>query len=238
MAGSLSTFERAPVVDAVRRRAVPRARRPTSYPSGRFSMNSWACARLAARSMSPSVASKVPYRMFSATVPKKRNGSWLTYPIERRRLRSVTSRTSCPSIRTAPSSASYRRGSSFNSVDLPAPVGPTTLTVVPFDRKVDVGEHGPTRVAELYVVVRHGTFVDRERAASGRSRTAGSREHALDSTAGGLGSLVVVDHVAQPDDRPEELLGVDHEGDERPGVSAPSDRTPGDRAPRARRRGR
>src|SRR3954447_10759153 len=47
------------------------------------------------------------------------------------RLANVTPRTSCPSIRTAPSVASYRRGTSIDIVVLPAPDRPTSAVIVP-----------------------------------------------------------------------------------------------------------
>ena len=55
----------------------------------------------------------------------------MTNPIASRSECSVTSRTSFPSIVTSPSVTSYRRGTSDSSVDLPAPDGPTTASIVP-----------------------------------------------------------------------------------------------------------
>jgi len=79
-----------------------------------------------------------------------------------------------------------------------------------------------SRVGELHVVVGHGALVDFKGASVRTVPNRGiPRKHVLDPTTGGLGPLIVVDDVAQPDNRPEELLGVDDEGDERSGVSAP-----------------
>ena len=66
-------------------------------------MNSCACASVAARTTSSSVASGAPKAMFSRTVAEKRNGSCETMPISRRSDWSVTSRTSTPSIVIRPS---------------------------------------------------------------------------------------------------------------------------------------
>ncbi len=65
-------------------------------------MKSSACAVRAAARTSSSLASGMPKRMFSAMDVLKRNGSWLTMPMCRRRSASCRSRTSWPSMRTVP----------------------------------------------------------------------------------------------------------------------------------------
>jgi len=57
-----------------------------------------------------------------------RNVSWVTKPMISPSDASVTSRTSLPSISTAPSSTSYSRGSRYVVVVLPDPDGPTSAT--------------------------------------------------------------------------------------------------------------
>ena len=58
-------------------------------------------------------------------------GSWLTMPMAARSDSCVRSRTSMPSTRTAPLVTSYSRGTSWESVVLPAPDGPTSATSCP-----------------------------------------------------------------------------------------------------------
>ena len=58
----------------------------------------------AAASISSNVASGLPYAMFVLTLSEKRKHSSNTTPIWRRNDATVTSRTSCPSMRRAPSS--------------------------------------------------------------------------------------------------------------------------------------
>ena len=69
--------------------------------------------------------------MFSRIVPENWNGSWSTMPIWRASESRVTSRTSWPSIVSAPVPTSKKRESSAAMVVLPAPVFPTSATVWP-----------------------------------------------------------------------------------------------------------
>ena len=69
--------------------------------------------------------------MLPATVSENRNGSSSTTAIALRSDTTSTSRTSAPSISTAPERGSYSRGSSWTSVVLPDPVAPTSAIVEP-----------------------------------------------------------------------------------------------------------
>ena len=94
-------------------------------------MNPWAWASRAARSRSSRVASGRARRRFSATVAWKRNVSWATTAIWRRRSSTVIARTSMPPTETVPSSASKKRSRRETIVVLPAPDRPTRATVSP-----------------------------------------------------------------------------------------------------------
>ena len=82
-------------------------------------------AARAAASRSSSVAPGLPYRRFRRIVSWNRYDSWVTTPISSPSDSSRSDRTSCPSIRTAPSPTSYNRGIRYVTVVLPAPDGPT-----------------------------------------------------------------------------------------------------------------
>ena len=69
--------------------------------------------------------------MLLRTVSLNRIVSCVTLPICSRRDRVETSRRSCPSIRISPEVTSKNRGIRFTSVDLPAPLGPTSATISP-----------------------------------------------------------------------------------------------------------
>ena len=84
-----------------------------------------------AATSSSSVASGRAYRRFSRIVSWKRCGSCITKPTASRSESSVRSRTSWPSTRTVPSTASAMRGTSIAVVVLPAPDGPTIATSSP-----------------------------------------------------------------------------------------------------------
>ncbi len=88
-------------------------------------------AARAAASISSWDASGLPYRRFRRTVSWKRYVSCVTMPIASPSDARVTFRTSRPSIRTAPSSTSYRRGTRYVIVVLPAPLGPTNAASCP-----------------------------------------------------------------------------------------------------------
>jgi hypothetical protein len=109
----------------------PRSPITVSYPCASRLMNSCALAACAAASTSCRVAPGLPYAMLSATLMGKRNGSCSTSETCPRRLFSVTSRTSMPSISTRPCQGSKKRGTSPTSVLLPAPVAPTSASVCP-----------------------------------------------------------------------------------------------------------
>jgi len=94
-------------------------------------MKSCASACRQAASISASVASGRPMSRFSRIVRLNSMLSWNTTPIARRRLSSVTSRRSCPSIAMRPETGSHSRCSRLMAVDLPAPVWPTSAVAVP-----------------------------------------------------------------------------------------------------------
>ncbi len=83
-------------------RFTPRWPTIESYPSGRSRMNGSACAAIAARSISSSVASGRPNRMLSRIVPLKSTASCNARATLFRSSVSSMSRTSVPSIRTRP----------------------------------------------------------------------------------------------------------------------------------------
>ena len=63
----------------------PRSPIRVSYPLGRPLTKSSACAAIAAFLICSWLASTLPYKMFSATVPLNKYGSWETMPICSRR---------------------------------------------------------------------------------------------------------------------------------------------------------
>ena len=104
-------------------------------------MKSSALAARAAAIISASVASSRPYRMFSRIVPPNSVASCATRPIWPRRLATVTSRTSRPSIRIAPSVTSHRRGMRPVERGLARPGRPDQGEGLPCpDRQVDVAQ--------------------------------------------------------------------------------------------------
>jgi hypothetical protein len=94
-------------------------------------MNALALAASAAASISSMLASGLPYAMFSAMVAGRMIGCCRTRPIWARRSSSRSSRRSTPSSSTAPFVGSKKRGSRFNKVVLPAPLGPMIAADVP-----------------------------------------------------------------------------------------------------------
>ena len=89
-------------------------------------MKSWASALRAASSISAGLVVGWPYAMLLRTVSLNRIVSCVTCAICRRSEASVSSRTSFPSIRMRPEVTSKKRGIRLTSVDLPAPLGPTS----------------------------------------------------------------------------------------------------------------
>ena len=69
--------------------------------------------------------------MLFQTVSLNRMVSCVTMAICSRSERSVASRTSTPSMRSAPPVTSWKRGSRFTSVVFPAPLDPTMATTSP-----------------------------------------------------------------------------------------------------------
>ena len=85
---------------------------------------------IAARTSS-SVAPGRPIRTFSSTVPWNRWPSWGPTTIRSRSEANDARRRSTPPYDTVPDPGSYIRAMSLASVDLPAPVGPTSATRSP-----------------------------------------------------------------------------------------------------------
>ena len=102
-----------------------------SYFSSFSSIKSSACAILAARRISSSVALSLPKRRFEAMVPENNTPFCGTKPIFPRSSCIDSLRISLPSISTLPAVTSYRRGIRLTSVDLPHPVLPIIAVVVP-----------------------------------------------------------------------------------------------------------
>ena len=94
-------------------------------------MNSSAFAARAAARSSSGLASGLPMRMLSSTVPWKSHVSWLTSAMRRRIWSRLSARRSRPPIATRPRSGSWNRSKSRAIVDLPAPLGPTIATRSP-----------------------------------------------------------------------------------------------------------
>ena len=84
-----------------------------------------------ASASSVSVASGFAYLRLARMVSWNRCGSCITKPTAPPSDSSVSSRTSWPSMRTAPCSTSAMRGTSIAVVVLPAPEGPTSATSSP-----------------------------------------------------------------------------------------------------------
>jgi hypothetical protein len=95
--------------------------------SGRLAIKSLRAAHRAASHTSKSLASGLPYTIFSRIVVLKSTICWAQTPISLRNVDSWTSLTSMPFTRTEPESASYRRRRSREMVLLPDPVAPTLL---------------------------------------------------------------------------------------------------------------
>jgi len=81
--------------------------------------------------ISASLAPSRPSAMLLRIVSSNSVSSWLTMAIDLRSVSSVTSRTSCPSMRMRPLSTSKSRGTRLMIVDLPAPERPTSAAVLP-----------------------------------------------------------------------------------------------------------
>ena len=79
------------------------------------------------------LASGLPNRTFSSTVPWNRNTSWRTDATFLRRNSSCKVRTSWLATVTVPDWTSQKRGIKAEIVVLPAPVGPTSATISPGD---------------------------------------------------------------------------------------------------------
>src|SRR5439155_5616550 len=84
-----------------------------------------------AAQISSSVASGLPYLRLLATVPLKRYGFWGTSPIRDHRMVGSRSRTSTPSMSTAPEVTSKRRATKLIRLVLPEPVLPMMAVVSP-----------------------------------------------------------------------------------------------------------
>ena len=97
--------------------------------------------------------------MFSITERAKITGRCVTTAICSRRSRRLSSRTSTPSIDTRPACGSSNRGSSFTSVDLPLPFGPTIARHSPgftsSDTSASAGGSCVGHVAERDVLEAH-----------------------------------------------------------------------------------
>ncbi len=78
-----------------------------------------------------SAGSATPIPTFSSTDSANRNASWNTSAAARANSAGARSSTGWPPMRTVPLSGSSRPTIDSTSVDLPAPVGPTSATVSP-----------------------------------------------------------------------------------------------------------
>ena len=190
-------------------------------------MKSCALAATAAATISSSLASRRPYRMFSRTVPPNSVASCATSPIWPRRLSTVTSRMSMPSTRIVPAVTSHRRGISPTSVVLPEPDGPTRARVSPAgtvsDTSRTTGRPGRYSNDTASSSIRPATRPQRSRVGRIEDRRPGvdDLEHALDGP-GPLAELPVQardraearpdgDAVQQePGQRPDAERPVDH----------------------------
>ena len=112
------------------REARPRGARPRwRGPSGSPASQAPSPTRPRTSASSSSVAERRPIRRFSARVVSKRWASWLDQARRRVRTSSPASRSSgTPSRCTDPASTGRKRTRTAASVDLPAPLGPTTAT--------------------------------------------------------------------------------------------------------------
>ena len=110
---------------------VPPCATGASRPPAIRSTKSRACAVSRACHSSSSVASGLPYRRFDATVPENRYGCCGTSPIAAASAAGSSSRTSMPSISTAPPVTSNSRGIRLISVVLPLPVPPMIAVISP-----------------------------------------------------------------------------------------------------------
>ena len=97
-------------------------------------MSSCTAAARAAASICAGVASGRARAMFSATVAENRNGSCGTQAMPARSAARVKSGSAVPPQVMWPCAAGHWRSSSFTSVLLPAPVGPTRPSVCPAGR--------------------------------------------------------------------------------------------------------
>ncbi len=102
-----------------------------STPSGSASTNSRAPASASARLTAASSASGRVSRAFSAIVPAYRCGLCGTQAMRERHSSKSSSARSAPPTDTRPSVGRTNPSSTFSSVDLPAPLGPTSATVSP-----------------------------------------------------------------------------------------------------------
>ncbi len=109
----------------------PSSPRAVSAPCGSASTNSSAPASSKARRTAGSSASGRERRTFSAIVPANRCGRCGTHAIRARHCSRSASARSTPPARTRPSLGRTKPRSTFSSVDLPAPLGPTSATVSP-----------------------------------------------------------------------------------------------------------
>src|SRR6056297_3431689 len=125
----------------------PRSRTSVWMPSGNSSKRSSAPIASKAARMSSSPALDRATRTLSATVPPNRNPSWGTTTTRWRSDAIVASRRSTPPNEIVPSVGSYRRAISFASVDLPAPVGPTSASRSPSATVIDTSLNTGVSVA-------------------------------------------------------------------------------------------
>jgi hypothetical protein len=161
---------------------------------------------------SASLAPGRPKRMFSSSVSLKSTVSCGTMPIAARSDCCVTSRMSWPSIRIAPSLASWKRNSSFTSVDLPAParahhreLGAWARCGIHAAQDLALGLVAEGHVAELHARTAHRQWA--RAGAVGDARAHGQQaEHLLDRRQRALD--LAIDH-AEEIERHEQLH---HEG--------------------------
>ena len=102
-----------------------------SQPCGSARMTASIPASSAARRAISREIAGSPRVICSSTVPGTRARCCSTQPMQVRRSRSVMSDTFTPPMVTVPASGGYRPSSSLNTVLLPAPVRPTSVTCSP-----------------------------------------------------------------------------------------------------------
>src|SRR5579862_933553 len=184
-------------------------------------MKSCAPTVCAARTISSGFASGLAKAMFSATVPAKRKPSCGTIPSWRRSDAIVTSLRSTPAIVIRPLVGSYMLARSVAIVDLPAPVWPTSATVVPAGTSRSMPCSTSSPVSPPRSPYANRTWLKftwpamwPRGFAPGRSATSGcsSRTPMILSRAAVAEERVV--ELRELLDRVEEVVDVEHEGEE------------------------